>query len=195
MMAKLDSVLSRLPDDVADEDLREIERIVTTLRTADQSLWSEGRIAKYRQSLTQNFAPPLAVLRIPKIGLEVPVLPGIDEPTLNRAVGAIPGTALPGEPGNVGIAGHRDGYFRGLKDLATGDRLELETLAGRVEYSVTSIRIVEPTAVEVLAPTPQPVLTLVTCYPFYFVGNAPQRFIVRAEARASGGGSEVRQDR
>lgn len=163
--------------------------------TADQSLWSEGRIAKYRQSLTQNFAPPLAVLRIPKIGLEVPVLPGIDELTLNRAVGAIPGTALPGDPGNVGIAGHRDGYFRGLKDLATGDRLELETLAGRVEYSVTSIRIVEATAVEVLAPTPQPVLTLVTCYPFYFVGNAPQRFIVRAEARASGGGSEVRQDR
>lgn len=162
---------------------------------ADQSLWSAGRIAKYRQSLTQSFAAPLAVLRIPKIGLEVPVLPGIDELTLNRAVGAIPGTALPGESGNVGIAGHRDGYFRGLKDLATGDRLELETLAGREQYQVTEIRIVDPGAVEVLAPTPRPTVTLVTCYPFYFVGNAPQRYIVRAEAVPSAGATEVGQNR
>lgn len=166
-------------------------------RTAavDQSLWSEGRIAKYRQSLSQSFAPPLAVLRIAKIGLEVPVLPGIDELTLNHAVGTIPGSAVPGEPGNVGIAGHRDGFFRGLKDLSTGDRLELETLAGRQEYKVTSIRIVDPSAVEVLAPTSQATVTLVTCYPFYFVGNAPQRYIVRAEALPSLGATEVSQNR
>ena len=161
----------------------------------DQSLWSAGRIAKFRQSLNQSFAPPLAVLRIPKLGLEVPVLPGIDELPLNRAVGALPGTAVPGEAGNVGIAGHRDSYFRGLKDIVTGDRLELETLAGKQEYRVTSIRIVAPDAVEVLAPTTQPALTLVTCYPFYFVGNAPQRFIVRAEAQTAVGGSEAHQDR
>lgn len=161
----------------------------------DQSLWSEGRIAKYRQSLTQTFAAPLGVLRIPKLGLEVPVLPGIDDLTLNRAVGAIPGTALPGEPGNVGIAGHRDSYFRGLKDIAAGDRLELETLAGKREYRVTSIRIVDPSEVQVLAPTAQPTLTLVTCYPFYFVGNAPQRLIVRAESPTAAGDSEARQDR
>ena len=163
--------------------------------TVDQALWSEGRIAKYRESLSRTFAPPLAVLRIPRTGLEVPVLPGTDELTLNRAVGAIAGTALPGEAGNVGIAGHRDGYFRGLKDLEEGDRLELETLSGTQEYQVTSIRIVDPTAVEVLAPTPQPAITLVTCYPFYFIGKAPQRYIVRAEALPSAGASEVRQAR
>jgi sortase A len=161
----------------------------------DQSLWAEGRIAKYEESLHLTFAPPLAVLRIPRLGIVVPVLPGIDELTLNRAVGAIPGTAVPGEPGNVGIAGHRDGFFRGLKDIAAGDRLELETLTGRQEYQVTSIRIVDPAAVEVLAPTAQPAVTLVTCYPFYFVGKAPQRFIVRAEALSPAREGEGRQNR
>ena len=148
----------------------------------DQSLWSEGRIAKFRESLTLAFAPPLAVLRIPRLGLEVPVLEGIDERTLNRAIGHVPGTALPGEPGNVAIAGHRDGFFRGLKDLAVGDRLELEVGGERRLYAVESLRIVEPEAVEVLAPTPAPALTLVTCYPFYFVGNAPLRYVVRAQS-------------
>ena len=146
----------------------------------DQSLWSEGRIAKYREALQSVFPPPLAVLHIPRLGLEVPVLEGIDDRTLNRAVGHIPGTAAPGEVGNVAIAGHRDGFFRGLKDLAVGDRLELETGGERRLYAVESLRVVEPEEVEVLEPTPAPVLTLVTCYPFYFVGNAPQRYIVRA---------------
>jgi sortase A len=121
------------------------------------------------------------VLRIPRIGLQVPVLPGSDDLTLNRAVGIIPGTAMPGEAGNVAIAGHRDGFFRGLKDLETGDAIELETLAGKQEYRVASIRIVDDTELSVLAPTTEPVLTLVTCYPFYFIGNAPQRYIIRAE--------------
>jgi sortase A len=147
----------------------------------DQSLWAEGRIAKFRDSLSLSFPPPLAVLRIPRIGLQVPVLPGSDDLTLNRAVGIIPGTAMPGEAGNVAIAGHRDGFFRGLKDLETGDAIELETLAGKHEYRVASIRIVDDTELSVLAPTTEPVLTLVTCYPFYFIGNAPQRYIIRAE--------------
>lgn len=150
--------------------------------SVDQSLWSAGRIAKFRESLTLAFPPPLAVLRIPRIGLEVPVLEGIDDLTLNRAVGHVPGTAAPGEAGNVAIAGHRDGFFRGLKDLAVGDRLELEAGGERRLYAVDSLRIVDPGEVEVLAATSQPVLTLVTCYPFYFVGNAPQRYIVRAAA-------------
>lgn len=163
----------------------------------DQSLWSEGRIARYRESLGRLFAPPLAVLRIPRIGLEVAVLPGVDEVTLNRGVGHIPGTPSPGEPGNVAIAGHRDGFFRGLKDLEIGDRIELETRGTRQLYSVDTLRIVEPTEVQVLDPTPAPVLTLVTCYPFYFVGKAPQRFIVRAQLLApasagEGSGTEKR---
>ena len=164
-------------------------------RPVDQTLWSENRIAKYQESLSQPFAPPLAVLRIPKIGLKVAVLPGTDELTLNRAVGLIAGTAVPGTAGNAGIAGHRDGFFRGLKEIVTGDRLEIETTAGKQEYRVTSIRIVDPTAVEVLAPSSHPVLTLVTCYPFYFVGKAPQRYIVRAEIITAAEGSVAGQDR
>jgi len=158
---------------------------------ADQSLWSAGRIARYRESLGLAFAPPLATLRIPRIGLEVPVLEGVDELSLNRAVGHIPGTAAPGEPGNVAIAGHRDGFFRGLKDLQVGDRIELEARGGLRLYAVESLQVVEPTEVRVLAPTADPSLTLVTCYPFYFVGKAPQRYIVRAQALTSAAAGET----
>ena len=92
----------------------------------------------------------------------------------------IEGTALPGTDGNSGIAGHRDGFFRGLKDIAARDAIELETIEGKQMYRVERTWIVEPADVSVLDPTPVRSLTLVTCYPFYFVGSAPQRFIVRA---------------
>lgn len=154
----------------------------------DTSLWAQGRIAKHRESLSQDFAPPLAVLRIPKIALEVPVLDGTDELTLNRAVGRIEGTATLETMGNLGIAGHRDGYFRGLKDVAVGDVIELETLTGRQRFLIDDISIVTPADVHVLAPTARPTITLVSCYPFYFVGKAPQRYIVRATLQDSSGG-------
>ena len=125
-------------------------------------------------------AMPLAVLRIPKLRLEVPVLPGTDDRTLDRAVGHIEHTALPGTEGNAGIAGHRDGFFRGLKDIAAGDVIELETASGKETYHVERTWVVDPDTVSVLDPTPTRALTLVTCYPFYFVGAAPRRFIVRA---------------
>jgi sortase A len=146
----------------------------------DTSLWSPERIRAYEESLQKDFGAPLAVLSIPKIGLEVPVLAGTDDLTLNRAVGLIEGTPRPGEVGNAGIAGHRDGFFRGLKDIAVGDTIEVRSLSARHSYVVESIRIVQPEDVFVLGPTPSPVLTLVTCYPFYFIGSAPQRYIVRA---------------
>lgn len=152
----------------------------------DDSLWSEKRIRAYRASLDRRFSPPLAVLRIERIGLEVPVLEGTDELTLNRAVGWIPRTSRPGEGGNVAIAGHRDGFFRGLKDIAPGDSITLETLAGTESYRIEEIRIVGPKDVSVLEPTAAPTLTLVTCFPFYFVGDAPQRCIVRAVRQGAG---------
>ena len=108
------------------------------------------------------------------------MLPGTDDFVLNRAVGYIEGTALPGKDGNSGIAGHRDGFFRGLKDIAAGDAIELETLDSRQQYRVERTWVVDPEDVSVLDPTPIRSLTLVTCYPFYFIGPAPQRFIVRA---------------
>ena len=145
------------------------------------NLWSTKRITAYEESLSQHFAPPVAVLEIPKIALEVPVFEGTDDLTLNRGVGRIIGTARPGEGGNVGIAGHRDGFFRGLKDITVGDKIDLRTLNGTETYEVTSILITDPTDIRVLDHGAVPALTLVTCYPFYFIGSAPQRYIVRAE--------------
>jgi sortase A len=146
----------------------------------DFTLWSEKRIDAYKQSLAQRWLRPLAVLRVAKIHLEAPVLEGTDDLTLNRGLGRIVDTAKLGELGNVGIAGHRDGFFRGLKDVGVGDRLEL-SLPNRTEaYVVDSVKIVNPSDVSVLEPTTEPSLTLVTCYPFYFIGSAPQRYIVHA---------------
>jgi len=108
------------------------------------------------------------------------VLPGTDDGTLDRAVGHIEGTAKPGTDGNAGIAGHRDGFFRGLKDISPGDVIELDTLQGNDSYRVERVWVVDPEDVSVLDPTSTRALTLVTCYPFYYVGSAPRRFIVRA---------------
>jgi sortase A len=150
----------------------------------DQSLWSAVRVSAWRKAAADPMPAPLAVLRIPKINLEVPVLRGTAEPTLDRAVGHIEDTTEPGSIGNSGIAGHRDGFFRGLKDVVEGDTIELDTLEGTEIYRVERTWVVEPEDVSVLDPTPTPALTLVTCYPFYFIGSAPQRFIVRAVREA-----------
>jgi sortase A len=146
----------------------------------DFSLWGKQRVQAYQKSVTEQVGAPLAVLRIPKIHLEVPLLDGTDDLTLNHAVGRIAGTARPGERGNIGIAGHRDGLFRGLKDVGVGDAIELKTLTGTDRYVVDQIHIVTPDDVDVLQPRSVPSLTLVTCYPFYFLGSAPQRYIVTA---------------
>jgi sortase A len=160
----------------------------------DQTLWSPERIAAWRSAVKDPGAIPLAILRIPRIRLEVPVLDGTDDVSLNRAVGHIADTARPGTDGNSGIAGHRDGFFRGLKDIAPGDSIQLETLLATEVYRVERIWIVDPEDVSVLDPTPARSLTLVTCYPFYFVGSAPRRFIVRA-ALAEDASASVRPER
>ena len=105
---------------------------------------------------------------------------GADEGTLSRAVGHIPGTALPGKVGNVGLAGHRDTFFRPLRNIRADDIIELQTTSGTYRYVVKSTRIVTPRDVSVLAASGGDTLTLVTCYPFYYVGSAPKRFIVHA---------------
>jgi sortase A len=133
--------------------------------------------------LLGHIAHPLAVLRIPKLHLELPVLDGTDELTLNRGVGRIAGTARPGQEGNIGIAGHRDGFFRGLKDVHIGDTVDLFTDDGSYVYVIDQILITNPENLSVLAPGPKSSLTLITCYPFYFVGPAPRRYIVRASLK------------
>jgi sortase A len=145
----------------------------------DFSLWDEHRVRAHKKSFRKVSNTPLALLRISKIGLEVP-RDGTDGLTLNHAVGRISGTARPGAAGNIGIAGHRDGFFRGLKDVGIGDAVELRTPKGTDTYVVDEISIVNPSDVGVLTPRSVPSLTLVTCYPFYFIGNSPQRYIVHA---------------
>lgn len=146
----------------------------------DFRLWSEKRIEAFQLSLVQNSAAPLGVLRISSLDLEVPVLEGTDDSVLNRGVGHIEDTTAVGAKGNIGIAGHRDGFFRVLKDIRAGDRIDLQTEDGSQHYTVDRIVIVPPEDVSVLDLRARPTLTLVTCYPFYFVGSAPLRYIVQA---------------
>jgi sortase A len=137
-------------------------------------------------------APPapegtlLGRIEIPRLGISSLVMEGVDGTTLRRGVGHIPATALPRAAGNVGLAGHRDTVFRGLKDVRKGDVITLETLDGTYRYEVDWSRVVEPRDTGVLAVSHDPQLTLVTCYPFYYVGAAPERFIVRAHRLAAG---------
>lgn len=151
----------------------------------DHRMWDSARIRAYQRTLRMSFAPPEAVLRVPRVGIEVPVLEGTTDAIMNRGVGHIAGTALPGQTGNLAITGHRDGFFRPLKDIRTGDVIEVERPGGagaaKVDrYVVRDTKVVVPSDVSVLAPTRDATLTLITCYPFYYIGSAPQRFVVQA---------------
>ena len=123
---------------------------------------------------------PLGRIEISAVGLTVMVLEGADEGTLRRAAGHIRGTPLPGQRGNVALAGHRDTFFRGLRKIRVNDEITLTTLSGSYRYRVDSTKVVKPEETEVLEDDGDDILTLVTCYPFNFVGSAPSRFIVRA---------------
>jgi sortase A len=147
----------------------------------DYTYWSSKRISDYHEGNEQRDEPPLAIMSIDTLDLKVPVYNGTDEVNLNRGAGRIKGTAWIDSPGNLGIAGHRDGFFRVLKDIELGDSIDMLTHQGKTEFVVSSITIVDPTDVSVLAPTDDSTITLVTCYPFYFVGHAPKRYIVKGE--------------
>jgi len=148
----------------------------------DTTSWSPQRVDHYLAAQASNSEAPQAILNIEHLNIRVPVFNGASDLNLNRGVARIIGTGRIGEQGNLGIAGHRDGFFRPLKDIQLGDRLTLETHFGTETFAVSSIEIVDPTELSVLAPTDTTTVTLVTCYPFYHIGNAPQRFIVKAEA-------------
>ncbi len=120
-------------------------------------------------------------IEIPRLRISVALAEGADAATLRKAAGHIEGTAFPGDAGNVGIAGHRDTFFRPLRHIRPNDLIVLDTLRGSYRYRVVSTRIVRPRDVGVLSPTPHQALTMVTCYPFYYLGSAPYRFIVRAK--------------
>jgi sortase A len=161
-------------------------------RRLERMLTSQLEAAGVRQASTPASPQPspkvapgglIGRIDIPRLGISVIVVEGTAARTLRRSVGHIRGTALPGEPGNVGISGHRDTFFRPLRNVRQGDLVALTTLTGEYRYRVVSTKVVPPEDVAVLDAGRDESLTLVTCYPFYYVGPAPSRFIVRA-ARA-----------
>jgi LPXTG-site transpeptidase (sortase) family protein len=121
-------------------------------------------------------------LEIPQIGMSVMVFQGVNEATLRIGAGHVPGTPLPGTDGNSAIAGHRDTFFRKLKRIRAGDRIQFLTVRGTAQYIVDSTEIVEPADTRLMESRGHSELTLISCYPFYFVGSAPRRFIVHAHA-------------
>jgi sortase A len=159
---------------------RELDRLLRDRHVASQGTPQPGPSTAPQGAPAATVDGLIGRIEIPRLLLSAVVVEGVDKITLRRAVGHIPGTALPGQAGNVGLAGHRDTFFRSLKDVKIKDEVQLSTLAGNFDYEVESLRVVEPDNVGVLAPSGHNVLTLVTCYPFYFVGPAPQRWIVRA---------------
>ncbi|MFN0149340.1 MAG: class D sortase [bacterium] len=160
---------------------------------AEARLGSSGdaRLEPARNTLVPSRMPspergePVGRIEIPRIDLSAMVLEGDDARTLRRGVGHLARTPLPGEGGNTCLAGHRDTFFRALKDVRVGDVIRFATLHDAYAYRVDSLLIVDPGDVWVLGPSSEPTLTLVSCYPFYFVGRAPKRFVVRASAYTS----------
>jgi len=134
---------------------------------------------KYEQAKNTEEVP-LALLSVERLNLKAPVYLGTHRKTLDRGLGVVEGTTHPGEVGNIAISGHRDSFFRVLKDIKLGDRIKMQTPEGLEDFQVSEITIVDALEVSVLDPTDTTVLTLITCHPFYYVGYAPDRYIVRA---------------
>jgi sortase A len=152
--------------------------------SAKRSLENQIQVEKERPQ-TQPRTPVkkgdvLGRMDIARLGMSVAVLQGTSSRVLRLGIGHIAGTPLPGEDGNIGIAGHRDTFFRGLKDIRQNDEIQLQTANGLSRYEVDWAKVVANDDQSVLAPSTESALTLVTCYPFYFVGPAPKRFVVRA---------------
>ena len=156
------------------------ESVLTAVRPPDYSLWDRTQISDYEAAREADYAPPLAVLTIDALGLQVPVWNGAEEHVLDRGAGRIKGMAKPGEQGNFGISAHRDSFFRALKDIEQGMKIVVQTAHGVDRYAVSEIEIVPKHDSSALEITDDKRLTLVTCYPFYHVGHAPERYIITA---------------
>jgi sortase A len=176
-MYAINSSLAAAAPSLPEGDKSEIQK------QADYKLWAKARLQAYRAVAHLKLDAPIAVLSIPRLRLTAPVFDGTGSTVMNRGLGRIAGTAALGTSGNLAIAGHRDGFFRVLKDIEPGDLIQIRTRRGEDIYAVVSRSVVNRRDTSVLQPTAFSVLTLVTCYPFYFVGDAPDRFIVKAVLR------------
>lgn len=149
----------------------------------EQEIHAEGRHQANPSQGTAQQGDILGRIEIPRLGMKVAILEGTTSQILQLGVGHIAGTALPGELGNIAIAGHRDTFFRALKDIRTHDEIQIQTATDLSRYEVDGVEIVDPANIAVLAPSSDSALTLVTCYPFHFIGAAPKRFVVHAHKK------------
>ena len=161
-------------------ETRELDAILASVPSPATRAAADTPSSPAGRNTTLKAGTAVGRIEIPRLGVSAVVRAGSDARTLRLAVGHIPGTALPGEPGNVGLAAHRDTFFRRLRDIRPDDEVRIVTRDGTFTYRVAGTQIVEPSDVWVLDPTEEPALTLITCYPFTYIGAAPQRFIVRA---------------
>ena len=160
---------------------RDLQRLLGTPRKATVDILESRYAASAPGAQAVSTRGLIGRLEIPRLDLSAVVIEGDDSKTLRRAIGHIPGTPLPGQMGNVALTGHRDTFFRPLRNIRPSDSIVLTTLQGEYHYRVVSTRVVSPDNVAVLSSADGEILTLITCHPFYFVGSAPNRFIVRAE--------------
>jgi sortase A len=157
---------------------------------ADSQIYEAAELRQLDQAIPPADPHPpaegdaLGEIQVPRLGLRVVVIQGDSRANLRRGVVHLTNSPLPGESGNIALAGHRDTFFRPLRDIRVGDKIIFKTPARRYEYLVESFRVVAPTDVNVLNSTPAHELTLLTCFPFYYVGPAPKRFVVRARETA-----------
>jgi sortase A len=156
------------------------QKVMSSYPAPDQSLWDAKQIQDYEAARKEKYFAPLGLLIIRDLNIEVPIYNGTEEHILDRGAGRIKGMAKMNEDGNLGISAHRDSFFRGLKDIEMGDEVMVQSASGVVKYAVSNIKIVPKADVSVLAPVETKTLTLVTCYPFYHQGAAPERMIVTA---------------
>lgn len=167
------------------EDLAEIEGAIDRAEDADHPELPMPALPPTRPG------EPIGRILIPSVDVDVVAFEGIDRETLRRGAGHFPGTAHPGGRGNASFAAHRDSFFRGLRRIELGDRIRIETPTGEYHYTVSETYVVEPHQVEVVESRGAPEVTLVTCYPFDYVGPAPRRFIVHGELEEAANGSSA----
>lgn len=160
-------------------------RVIDEQRTRNLKLSHARPVPHAVVIVPPHLGGPVGRLEIPRLHLSVMVLEGTTQQVLQVAAGHVTGTALPGNIGNIGIAAHRDTFFRSLRGVRSADVILLTTPYGVFRYVVDGMEIVDPHDVQVLAPTPDPELTLVTCYPFTYIGRAPKRFIIHARQQES----------
>ena len=191
----LDSKIQQMRESQVFDEARDEVRAKSDKSDKSPAARRSRRVAdsEPRASASGSSSLPIGRISVPRLHLKAMIEEGDDDATLSHAVGHIPGSAMPGSAGNVAMAGHRDSFFRGFADIQRNDEIDVETLHGSFRYRVDELSVVDPANTSVLSPTSTNTLTLITCYPFHYIGPAPRRFIVRARQISAGPSRNARK--